>query len=618
MPLHLISSCQLVPVPADSKKRSTRFDLVIRSANAASTGEVGRIFHLEAESSDLAAQWVQTCQQLLRHAAVASVNESGNGTSAADDSRENSALNNSGSDKYWKNDSMMSGIRSSLKQQKQHQAQQRTKSQQNLNATMRQDSLSQSTIVSQLQQPQHQYNPHSPLSAHNRTMSTSQLSTVSEQSQNESAINRRQSQRSGSGDWTTANARGSLIGAMRNSFNTGIQPVFALQLLGSLQLAPGIKQYVTVHSSSAATAAAAVAASASQQYVSALQFDALESQVSFAQLQRFTAMHSPYVQRCLHWGEANGFGPQQRTLFSLHSPALRPHADTLFALLLQYTRLTDKLTLSFAAQLICALQQIHNKGFQMMNLSPETVCLDSNGRVVLQAHSLLFQTSNINTLPIEYLTPESVATLKPTDRVATDVWRLGCLLYELSVGVPALRIDKRTITTADAQKQAVTNKLLAFDPATSVQFPPTVSAPLQALIRLLLTVDPTQRCAAFRSVQQHAALRHIDWRAKQAGQIVQDQWLIENFARLAAEDRLSSDDLSASHELYQSVDSRMSEYLHSATPVNLNSAAIDSLFLSGPPISTSNDEPTDSASQPLKAQGSVFQLFQANRNQFQQ
>jgi phosphatidylinositol-3,4,5-trisphosphate 3-phosphatase/dual-specificity protein phosphatase PTEN len=199
----------------------------------------------------------------------------------------------------------------------------------------------------------------------------------------------------------------------------------------------------------------------------------------------------------LFWGRSHD------SIFALYSPALRV-SDSLLSLLSAQRRLPEDTVAFIAAQLVNLLGYLHSpagNNSTARSLSTENLYIDRQGRVVYLDLNLCSENGPApEERAPEYLTPE-FATGGSENR-ASDWWRLGVLLYELSVGIPPFRstvpapAGNTASELAETRRQKATEiaeKLKGYNQATDLRFPPFLSAGLQALIKSLLASNPKER-----------------------------------------------------------------------------------------------------------------------------
>ncbi|CAH2058442.1 unnamed protein product, partial [Iphiclides podalirius] len=167
---------------------------------------------------------------------------------------------------------------------------------------------------------------------------------------------------------------------------------------------------------------------------------------------------------------------------------------------------------SWAAQLLAAIDGLHNCGVICRDLSPKNILLGEKGQIILTyfvfypglemalakaghkgpAHVDMYVAPELYRDP--YLDPDRDEAL---ERVC-DYWSYGAILYELLCGVP-LSAWHRSI----------------FNSHTLLQLPDGLPLEVQSLLTQLLTYEPSQRLGAGRDgveeIKQHPYFKGVDW-----------------------------------------------------------------------------------------------------------
>ena len=104
-------------------------------------------------------------------------------------------------------------------------------------------------------------------------------------------------------------------------------------------------------------------------------------------------------------------------------------------------RFTEKEAKFYAAELILALDHLHELGFIYRDLKPENILLDSEGHIKLADFGLSKYTGNYGLNQAlsfcgtpQYLAPEVI--LKRGYNKLVDWWAVGVLINEMVVGSP--------------------------------------------------------------------------------------------------------------------------------------------------------------------------------------
>lgn len=181
----------------------------------------------------------------------------------------------------------------------------------------------------------------------------------------------------------------------------------------------------------------------------------------------------------------------------------------LFDFLERESCLSERRCQFFAAEILCAFDNIHSHNIVYRNLKPESILLDSRGHVALTDFGLCKQLKSkddlIQDVPsaitLEYLAPEMVMK-KPYGK-AVDWWTLGVLMYELLTGSPPFH----SVDDNEASRQILED---------NVFFPPggCISDEAKDFICQLLQKDPSKRLGSngdVAEVKLHPFFRDVNW-----------------------------------------------------------------------------------------------------------
>lgn len=199
----------------------------------------------------------------------------------------------------------------------------------------------------------------------------------------------------------------------------------------------------------------------------------------------------------------------------------------LFQHLQQEKFLSENNASLYLAQMILALEHLHDIGIVYRDLKPENCLLDSDGYLVLTDFGLSkvglnddeLCTSLIGTP--EYMAPEILQDV-PYD-YAVDFWSLGCVMFDMLTGSPPF--------TGNNNKK-IYDKIVA----NKLKIPFYLSQEAKDLLLRLLKKNPQKRLANIEALKKHPFFRKIDW--KEIGErsfvppiipIITDPQLAENF-----------------------------------------------------------------------------------------
>jgi 3-phosphoinositide dependent protein kinase-1 len=165
----------------------------------------------------------------------------------------------------------------------------------------------------------------------------------------------------------------------------------------------------------------------------------------------------------------------------------------------------------FAAELVLALTYLRSKGIVHRDLKPENILVCTNGHIKLTdfATSKIVDTTadtasstaerrNSFVGTADYVPPELLED-KPVS-YATDMWALGCVVYQMLVGKPPFRGPSEYLTF-----QNIIGRKLSF--------PDTMDADAHDFIDKLLAREPEQRLGSVHveELKTHAFFNGIDF-----------------------------------------------------------------------------------------------------------
>ena len=179
----------------------------------------------------------------------------------------------------------------------------------------------------------------------------------------------------------------------------------------------------------------------------------------------------------------------------------------LFNLLQKKKKFTEDQARFYSAQMVQALEHLHQKDIIYRDLKPENVLIDKTGYIRITDFGLSRmdvkdpnEAKSICGTP-EYLAPEII--LKQGYGKPVDWWTLGSIIYEMLVGIPPFY-------TTDRQELF---KRIQFS---SPKYPGFLSKNAKDLIESQLKKDPTKRLGTegeANSIKTNPWFEGVDWRA---------------------------------------------------------------------------------------------------------
>lgn len=175
----------------------------------------------------------------------------------------------------------------------------------------------------------------------------------------------------------------------------------------------------------------------------------------------------------------------------------------LFGLLSKKTKLSEEQTKFYAAQIVLALEYLHNKDIIYRDLKPENVLIDETGYLRLTDFGLSkMKVQNNDAMSIcgtpEYLAPEII--LKEGHGKAVDWWCLGSIIFEMITGLPPFYSKNR-------------NELFDKIKHSKPTIPSYASNKLRNLLESLFNKNPQERLGSkgAEEVKKHPWFEKINW-----------------------------------------------------------------------------------------------------------
>ncbi len=166
----------------------------------------------------------------------------------------------------------------------------------------------------------------------------------------------------------------------------------------------------------------------------------------------------------------------------------------------------EQITL-ICAEILNALETLHQEGFIYRDLKPENVLICEEGHVSLIDYGLAKRGTSLPRVDSfvgtpEYLAPEIVTRSEPQAKCASDLWSFGILLYELLSGLSPFY---------DENPEKIYIKIIDYVSKKS-RLPLPIGIPDTAkdLISRLLTTDPDKRLS-IAEIKAHPFFASINW-----------------------------------------------------------------------------------------------------------
>ncbi|KAM3143054.1 hypothetical protein pb186bvf_004872 [Paramecium bursaria] len=166
----------------------------------------------------------------------------------------------------------------------------------------------------------------------------------------------------------------------------------------------------------------------------------------------------------------------------------------LFYLLREKKQFDLETTKFYTAQLLFGLEYLHDNNIMYRDLKPENILLDANGNLKISDFGLSKVLNNQQGIAFsmcgtpEYLAPEILYS-KNGYTFTCDFYSLGCVVYEMLVGIPPFY---------DRDKKEMIKKRVKKE----VPFPKRITGVNREFIQGLLILNPNQRLGSQGGVKE--------------------------------------------------------------------------------------------------------------------
>ncbi|TSS23695.1 3-phosphoinositide-dependent protein kinase 1 [Bagarius yarrelli] len=181
--------------------------------------------------------------------------------------------------------------------------------------------------------------------------------------------------------------------------------------------------------------------------------------------------------------------------------------------LLRYIRkigsFDETCTRFYAAELVCALEYLHSLGIIHRDLKPENILLNEDMHIQITDFGTAKQFSSDITQAransfvgtAQYVSPELLT--KKTACKSSDLWALGCIVYQLVAGLPPFRA---------ANEYLIFQKIIKLE----YEFPEKFFPKAKDLVEKLLCSDPTKRLGCeemggYNPLRAHTFFESVSW-----------------------------------------------------------------------------------------------------------
>lgn len=153
----------------------------------------------------------------------------------------------------------------------------------------------------------------------------------------------------------------------------------------------------------------------------------------------------------------------------------------------------EEVVCRWAAEILLALEALHQQGVVIFDLKPENILLDDQDHVIL-TYIVPYRNIELTKIRQAYSSPE-LYTFSPMTSIspATDIWNYGVILYELLTG-----IKFRSLHAEPFRSHSV------------VSIPSKLSDNARSLLLSILKYKPEERLT-ISDIKKHCFFEKIDW-----------------------------------------------------------------------------------------------------------
>lgn len=159
---------------------------------------------------------------------------------------------------------------------------------------------------------------------------------------------------------------------------------------------------------------------------------------------------------------------------------------------------TMEILIFIAAEVLVALESLHEKGFIYRDLKPDNILFDTSGHLKLADFNLSINKAEINNSLCgtpDFAAPE--VFLEVDQGVEVDFWAYGVLLFNISEGFLPFHSENRFELSNNVLE-------LLYDHRKA-------PAVIRDLIQKFLVLDPKQRLTSYTDIKKHKLFSKIDW-----------------------------------------------------------------------------------------------------------